>query len=164
MNRRIKAMALLGLAVVFATAVPQIGFAQSNPLFNSLIGTWKLDLAKSTFSPGVGPRSQTITYEAEGQALRATVETVDAQGGATKVALTLHNDGKYYPVRTPFYDAAADKVVNNTTVWAFRTKAGKVVQTLIGEVSGDGKTSTVTTVGVAQIGQPLYNVAVYERQ
>jgi ketosteroid isomerase-like protein len=46
--------------------------------------------------------------------------------------------------RDPAYDASADKVVDNSTVWILRTKGGKVVQTLIAVVSADGKTNTIT--------------------
>src|SRR5271163_4378482 len=82
MNRRILTkMSLLGLAVAFATASPQIGFAQSNPW----IGTWKANVAKSTYSPGPPPRSQTVTWQAEALGLRLTVEAIDAQGNPTKV-------------------------------------------------------------------------------
>jgi hypothetical protein len=79
MNRRtLTTMALLGLAV--ATAFPKIGIAQS-----ALIGTtWKLNLAKSKFSPGPPPRSQTLSYQAEGQGMKATNEGIDAQGNPTK--------------------------------------------------------------------------------
>ena len=58
----------------------------------------------------------------------------------------------------------ADKVVNDSTAWIIRTKGGKVVQTLISEVSADGKTWTVTTAGVTPDGQQINNVLVREKQ
>jgi hypothetical protein len=62
MNRR--TIVMLGLlSAVFATAAPQVGLTQSNPL----IGTWKLNLAKSKFSPGPPPKSQTLTFEGRGK-------------------------------------------------------------------------------------------------
>jgi hypothetical protein len=67
-------IALLGLVVLFTTALPRIAFAQSDPL----IGTWKLNLARSTYSPGPPPRSQTATFQAEGQGLRETLEAINA--------------------------------------------------------------------------------------
>jgi hypothetical protein len=80
MNRRtFTTMALLGLAL--STALPQAGIAQSNPL----IGTWKIDLAKSKYSPGPAPRSGSTTFEAVGQVLKITAENTDAQGKPTKV-------------------------------------------------------------------------------
>jgi hypothetical protein len=52
-------MALLGLVV--STALPQAGLAQTN------LGTWKLNLAKSTYSPGPAPRSSTFTFKGRDQ-------------------------------------------------------------------------------------------------
>jgi hypothetical protein len=97
--------ALLLLAVALATTLPQIGFAQSN----SSAGTWKLNLAKSKYSPGPPPRSSTLAFQVEGQSLRATTEGIDAQGNPTKV---VHGpylyDGKSYPVTgSRTYDAAS---------------------------------------------------------
>jgi hypothetical protein len=123
MNRRtLTTMALLGSAV--ATALPQVGFAQSNPW----IGTWKANLAKSTSSPGPLPRSATLTLQAEGQGLRDTFDVIDAQGNPTKNSLVIYDDGKSYPVTgVTAYDAVSYKRVNDSTWWSVRTKAGKVV-------------------------------------
>jgi hypothetical protein len=163
MNRRatltLTTIALLGLAV--ATALPRAGFAQSN----SLIGTWKINLAKSKDSPGPPPRSQTLTYQAEGQGLRVTVDTIDAQGNPAKGAFVLFFDGKSYPVTgIPDWDASTYKQVNDTTTESTRMKAGKVVQTATRVVSADGKTLTITATGVNATGQQINNVDVYDKQ
>jgi hypothetical protein len=42
------------------------------------------------------------------------------------------DDGKSYPITgNPDYDAVSFKQVNDPTAWLIRTKAGKVVQTLV---------------------------------
>jgi hypothetical protein len=75
------------------------------------------------------------------------------------------NDGKSYPVTgVHAYDAESAKVVNGSTWRVTRTKAGKVVQTVISEVSADGKTWTLTIAGVNANGQQGYAVAVYDKQ
>jgi hypothetical protein len=166
MNRRttltLTTKALLFLAVVSATALPQIGFAQSK----SSAGTWKLNLAKSKYSPGPPPRSSTLTYQVEGQSLTATTEGIDAQGNPTKV---VHGpyvyDGKSYPVTgARAYDAASYKIINDSTDEITRTKMGKVVQTVTEVLSEDGKTLTFTSTGVNANGQQINNAAVYEKQ
>ena len=96
MNRRsmlsLTAMALL--AIVFATALPQAGLAQSNPW----LGMWKLNLAKSTYAPGQAPRSSTYNFQGEGANLTNTIEAVNAAGNATKqVAMHIY-DGQSHPV------------------------------------------------------------------
>jgi hypothetical protein len=137
------AMTLLGLAV--ASALPQTGFAQSDPL----IGTWKLNLAKSTHSPGPPPRSDTATFQAEGQGLRLTVEGINSQGNPVNVVVMFFDDGKSHPVTgNPAFDAQSNKRVNDSTWWGIQTKAGKVVGTSIMAVSADGKTETFTSTGV----------------
>ena len=161
MNRRtFTTIALLGLAV--ATALPQAGLAQSNPL----IGTWKLNLAKSKYSPGPPPRSGTTIWEAVGQGLRNTNEGIDAQGNPTKTdAGVISFDGKSYPVTgSPAYDAVSYKQLNASTFESTRTKAGKVVQTLTIVVSPDGKSRTNTTTGVDEKGQQVNNIAFFDKQ
>jgi hypothetical protein len=161
MNRRtFTTTALLGLAV--ATALPQAGLAQSNPL----IGTWKLNLAKSKYSPGPPPRSNTATWEAVGQGFRATAEGIDAQGKPTKTdSGVVFFDGKSYPrTGNPAYDASSYKQVNASTFEFTRTKAGKVVEVNTTVLSADGKSRTNTQTGVDEKGQQINNVYVYDKQ
>jgi hypothetical protein len=82
MNRRtLTTMALLGLVV--ATALPQIGFAQSDPF----VGTWQLNLAKSKYSPGPPPKSQTQTVQGDGQSHKFTITGTTAEGNAISMGL-----------------------------------------------------------------------------
>jgi hypothetical protein len=161
MNRRtFTTMALLGLAL--PTALPQAGLAQSHPM----IGTWKLNLAKSKYSPGPPPRSNTVIWEAVGQGLRARGEGVDAQGNPTKTDTGVFSfDGKSYPYTgSPVYDASSWKQVNASTMEVTRTKAGRVVQTMTIVLSADGKSRTNTTTGVDEKGQQINDVAVFDKQ
>ena len=162
MNRGITLALTATLAVVWATALPQIGLVQSD----SSAGTWKLNLAKSKYSPGPPPRSSTLTFKVEGQTLTAVTEGIDAQGNPTKV---VHGpyvyDGKSYPVTgARAYDAASYRIVNDSTDEITRTKTGKVVQTVAEVLSADARTLTFTTTGVNANGQQINNVAVYEKQ
>jgi hypothetical protein len=161
MNRRNIFMVAGALGLAVAT-LPQTAFAQNNPW----IGTWKTNLAKSTFSPGQPPRSQTLTLDPEGQGLRLTIETINAQGNPAKLVVSRpHDDGRPYPVTgVAAFDAEAIRTVNDSTVWIIRTKAGKVTTTIIAEMSPDGKSFTDTITGVNANGQPFYNVAVREKQ
>jgi hypothetical protein len=163
MNRRtFTTMAMLFSAVAFATALPQASLAQGTPL----IGTWKLNLTKSKYSPGPAPKSGTTTFEVAGLGLRITTQGIDAEGKPTKTDFSaILFDGKSYPVTgTPAYDASSYKLVNASTFEYIRTKAGKLVQTATSVVSSDGKTRTVTTIGVDENGQQINNVAFYDKQ
>jgi hypothetical protein len=163
MNRRITLM-LTGLMFLgLATAASSnLGFAQSNPL----TGTWKLNLAKSKYSPGPPPRSSTVIWEAVGQGLRIRGEGVDAQGKPTKTdSGVFFYDGKSYPTTgNPDYDASSYKQVNASTFEFTRIKAGKVVQTTTTVLSADGKSRTNTQTGVDEKGQRINNVYVWDKQ
>jgi hypothetical protein len=160
MNRR-TALILGLLAAAFATAAPQIGLTQSSPL----IGTWKLNLEKSKFSPGPPPKTQTLTFAGAGQDLKNTSETIDAQGQATKIVFMHIYDGKPHPsTGTELFDATTYTQVDAYHVNWVRSKAGKAVFTGSNVISSDGKTYTVTTEGTGANNQKISNVAVYEKQ
>jgi len=118
-------MALLGLAVA---ALPQVGFAQSDPF----LGTWQLNLAKSKYSPGPPPRSQTSNFQAEGQNYKVTVTGVGAEGNPISITLTGVYDGMPHPLTNPNpnIDAVASTRVDAYTTISSFTKAGKLVATL----------------------------------
>ena len=64
----------------------------------------------------------------------------------------------------PNADAIAGKRVSPTTLELVNKKGGKVTVTQTQVVSADGKTRTVTTKGSNPAGQPVNNVAVFEKQ
>ena len=149
------------LSAVFATAASQRALSQSD----LLIGTWKLNLEKSKYSPGPPPKSQTLNFQRAGQDLQNTAETIDAQGQATKIVFMHIYDGKPHPTTgNPLFDATTYTPVDDHHVKWVRSKADKPVQTGSNEISADGKTFTVSTEGVGPNGQPVSSVAVYERQ
>jgi len=167
MNRRttlaLTSMALFFLAAVLTTALPEIGLAQSNPL----IGTWKLNVAKSRYSGSPPPRSTTLTFAGDGQNLTNTAETIDAQGQTIKTVFAHTYDGKPHPttgVAGGLFDTSTYNRVDANTVNFVRSKDGKVVQTGSNVVSADGKTFTVTTIGIGPNGQQISTFAVYEKQ
>src|ERR1700680_4483340 len=63
-----------------------------------VVGTWKLNLAKSTFSPGPAPKSQTRNYAESAQGITVTVKTIAADGKESTTTLTFKDDGKPYPM------------------------------------------------------------------
>jgi len=159
MNRRtLTTMALLGLAA--ATALPQIAFAQSDPF----LGTWQLNLAKSKYSPGPPPKSQTANIQGDGQNHRVTTTGIDAAGKPTSAAFTRIYDGMPHPGVTPDFDALSLTRVDDHTLIISRTKAGKLVQTVTNVVSQDGKTNTITTNGTDGNGRPINNISVWDKQ
>jgi hypothetical protein len=130
-----------------------------------MMGTWELNVAKSEFSPGPAPKSQTRTYEASGAGVKYTAKGVDAEGKPTLVQYTANLDGKDYPITgSPDSDTISLKKVDANTIEATQKKAGKVVLTSKRAVSQDGKTMTVTNKGTNAKGQAVDNVLVLDKK
>ena len=152
---KVKAIVFTLALCLFSTAV----FAA-----NLHMGTWKLNEAKSKFTPGA-TKNTTVVYEAAGDDIKVTVDGIDGDGNATHNEWTGKFNGKYFPVTgDPTSDERSYKVVNSRTMLLTAKKAGKV--TLNGRivVSANGKSRTVTTNGTDAKGKRFRNVAVYDKQ
>jgi len=132
---------------------------------DAVVGTWKLNLAKSTFSPGPAPKSQTRTYVESPQGMMVTVKTTAADGKESTTTLTLKDDGKPYPMSgNPDVDAVSAKRVDALTLNSTQTKAGVTVGTAVRTVSKDGKTLTFAQKGTHANGAKFDDVSVYDKQ
>jgi hypothetical protein len=152
--------ALAGILVTIAFA--STAFAQ---LPKGMAGTWKLNVAKSTYSPGPAPKSMTIVYTPAGDSLKISVEVVPGTGAPQKWEMTSAYDGKEYPVTgNPDADSISMKRISDTTGESTFTKGGKVTAVNTRVLSADGKTLTITSKGVTSDGKPRNDVAVYEKQ
>ena len=63
------------------------------------LGTWKLNVAQSKFSPGPAPKSSTVTFKAAGQGVSAVIDGVGPDGAKVHWEYTANFDGKPYPVK-----------------------------------------------------------------
>jgi hypothetical protein len=132
---------------------------------DTAVGTWNLNLAKSTFSPGPAPKSQTRTYAESAQGITLTVKTTAADGKESTETLAFKDDGKPYPVSgNPDFDMVSVTRVDAFTVHSTQTKAGAAIGTGVRTVSKDGKTLTFKQKGTHTNGTKYDNVSVYDRQ
>jgi hypothetical protein len=146
---------VVGLVLVFAAGSAS---AQSADPLN---GAWKLNLAKSTYSPGPAPKSATVTFEGTDAARKVTVDLAPATGAPVHYSFS-GALGKELPVAgNPNADVEVLKRVNATTLEAQYMKGGKPTLKQTGVLSADGKTLTITASGTDAQGQPVHNVAVY---
>ena len=131
-----------------------------------LVGTWKLDVAKSKFSPGPPPKSITVTFEAAGEGVKVTADVVSADDKTTQTTYTGNYDGKDYPITGAGTgaDTVSLKRVDARTTVRTDKKDGKIVMTFTRKVSSDGKTLTVTVKGTNPKGQPVNNVVILAKQ
>jgi len=144
-----------------------VWFAATSFLYaaDPALGTWKLNVAKSKYSPGPAPKSSTVTYEAVGDAGKRTGEGIAADGKKTGFSYTAKFDGKDYPVTgSESFDAISIKKIDDHNSEGTLKKAGKVVSTVKRNVSKDGKVMTLTAAGTNANGEKVNNVIVYDKQ
>ena len=154
-----KARALiLTSALLFAGAA--VSFAQS-----PLVGTWKLNEAKSHIPAGA-TKTNTVTYEPQGDSFKVTTDGMASDGTTpTHTEWTGKFDGKDYPMSgSPTEDTRTYTQVNDHTVSMNMKKAGKITTTGRIVVSPDGKTRTVTLHSTDPSGKKISSTAVYDKQ
>jgi hypothetical protein len=149
---------LLTFAVLFAAASACLAADDAS------MGTWKLNEAKSKFSPGA-PKNTTVVYEAAGDSVKVTVDGVGADGKPSHNEWTGKFDGKDYPVTgDSSVDTRSYKKVDAHTLKLTNKKGDKVAMSGTATVSADGKTRTVTISGTDASGKKVSATAVYDKQ
>jgi hypothetical protein len=133
---------------------------------DSNVGTWNLNTAKSKFSPGPAPKSETLKIEAAGaDGVKFTSDGTGADGKPAHYEFQAKYDGKPVAVKgNPDFDMLSYKRIDANTVEATTTLAGKPTGTAKITVSADGKTRTVMQTGTNAAGQKVNNLRVYDKQ
>lgn len=128
-------------------------------------GTWTLNVAKSTYTPGPAPKSQTLKIEAWGEdGLTYVADGVGGDDKPTHAEFQAKFDGKDYEFKgNPDADTLSYKQVDPNTLEATLKRKGTAVITANVVVSADGKTRTVTQIGKNAAGKDVKIVSVYEK-
>jgi hypothetical protein len=128
------------------------------------IGTWKLNEAKSKFSPGA-TKNQTVVYQAAGDQMKVTIEGTTVDGKPVHIEWTGKFDGKFYALTgDPNNDERSYKKINARTLAGTSKKGGKIVSTSRIAVAADGKSRTVTSSGTNAKGEKVKTVAAYDKE
>jgi len=152
----------LFLACLFALA-PSGARAQSAD--DPVLGTWRLNVERSTFTPGPGWRSQVRTYRATPDGVSVTWSGVDAGGETMQVSYTYAYDGRDYPmVGSASYDTLNAVRVDARTVRSEEKRDGAIVGIAVRTVSPDGRLLTITDEGTNRRGRPFSQILVFDRQ
>jgi hypothetical protein len=154
------------LVTVFAIALLALG---TRPAFTLAadpnVGTWKLNLARSTYDPGPAPKSQRLTITAWGaDGITYASDGVDAAGKTTHWGFQTQYDGQFVPFPgNPDADMIAH-TRDGSTIHSTTQRSGQVTGHSTVVFSPDRKTRTLTQTGTNAKGQPIHNVIVYERE
>jgi hypothetical protein len=155
--RNILSKALVAFAIATVAAL-----AADNTL-----GTWKLNVAKSTYTPGPMPiKSLILTREASDGGVRHTTSGERSDGTVLKSSYTAKYDGKDVQVSgNGQYDTIAIKQVNANTLTDERKKtSGPYKATGRTVISNGGKILTTTTKGTNADGKEFTQILIFEKQ
>lgn len=142
---------LLTLGVMGALSVTALAGAPA-----PFVGTWKLNLASSHYTPGPPPRCVVQGLEAVENGHRFVSDSVDAEGKASHREWTVRFDGKDHPITgaEPGRTISVTKIDDYTYTWIIKA-SGTVDSAGRAVYSRDGKLRTITWGD---------NRAVYDRQ
>jgi hypothetical protein len=163
--RRIASCVGMAILSVFLTG---LAFAQAPGKKDPLVGTWKLNRAKSTFDPGPAPLSRTMKFEPAGDGIRHLIETFVNNGSGTDegVHLTQYTasfDGRDNTIQGSALDTVSLRRINARSVERTGKVSGQAVETQTWNLSADGRTLTVTTKG-SNDGADYNRVETFDRQ
>lgn len=155
---------LLSAALAVVAAASGLALAGA-PASDPVVGTWKLNVSKSTFMAGPALKTQTRTYSQAGPSITLVMKSVGADGSEATSRTTYQLDGKDYPVmgNADFDSLSAQQVDSNTAMFTLK-KGGKKVGATSRMVSKDGKTLTTSMKLTTAKGDASESELVFDKQ
>jgi len=130
-----------------------------------IVGTWKLNLARSTFAGIPAYRSQTRIYSRSGPDITLKMTTISGQGKETTTRATYKLNGKDYPsMGNPDFDSLSGEQIDTNTVEFTLKRAGKQIGKIRRAVSNDGQTLTINYVITNADGIQTAALTVFDKQ
>jgi hypothetical protein len=161
--RPTRVVPVVGIAIAAISALALSGVAGAQAP-DPMVGTWTMDVAKSTYKPGPAPTSATVVITPEGKGLKVAIDSV-MPSGPMKWGYTNARDGKDTPVTgNPNYETVNVTQTSPHEATIVYKRAGKPVATTKTSVSKDGKSLTATTDGTDAKGQAFHNVGHYTKK
>jgi hypothetical protein len=152
-----------GLVTFFVVVLATVGGTPAAGGQHS--GVWKLNPAKSKYSPGPGPKELTETIVLDTNRFKVDANGVAADGKPMHIQFDAKFDGKDYPmIGVPWADTIGVRWINGGTPQIIQKKHGQVTMIITCTASVNGKTRTCTLKGTDEEGRKVNNVAVFDRQ
>ena len=151
--------------LVLALSLVMTTLQAAPPAEDTSAGTWKLNIAESTFASNTRPRSETRTHTVTAEGTRVVIEDEYADGKKTRVETLVTYDGKARPTTgSGIWDSTATRRVDRNVVEADLLRNGEIVGRVRREVSPDGKTMKMVYVINRPDGTNVSTLSVFERQ
>jgi hypothetical protein len=152
----------LFVAVLISIGTATLVFA-AKP--DPIIGTWKLNAAKSVFAGIPALKSQTRTYSGSGPEFTLVIATVSGEGKETTTRATYRLNGKdFSSMGNPDFDSLSGVQIDTDTAEFTLKRAGKPIGRIRRAVSTDGKTLTINFVVTNADGVKTSSLSVFDRQ
>lgn len=161
--QRLLAAVLLGSSL-FITSAPAELLAQRGTAAadDPLVGTWRLDLARSRYSPGPPVRSETRTYTRDAAGIKGTIDRHYADGRREVIDYRSDLDRDVPVSGTRAYEVIRLKKIDDRTTEGVLSHAGRVFGFSRRVISADGQTMTIT-FRREEPGDMVNNFAVYTK-
>ena len=157
----------IAMVVLVVTAVLVGGSIARTQSSDAWIGTWKVNLEKSTYNPGPKPTvALTLKVEPSAAGVNITGDGRNAEGQPTHMEIVGTFDGKDNPVKgasTPNLTNAVKRIDDRTLEVVGKIDNKPEVTSRV-VVSADGKTMTITQTGQNAKAQTVNNVIVADKQ
>jgi len=154
------------LGVFFAAlwaigTAPAVSAADADPI----VGTWKLNLAKSVFAGIPALKSQIRTYSGSAPEFTLKMTTVSADGKETTTRATYKLNGRDFPsMGNPDFDSLSGIQIDANTAEFTLKRSGKPVGKIRRAVSDDRRTLTINFVLMNAEGVQTSALTVFDRQ
>jgi hypothetical protein len=152
----------VAIAVCFASS-PARAQSATGGADRLLLGTWRLDLTKSTYFPGPPVKSETRTYTADKDGVKGVIHRIHADGHVETIEYRADGDQEHAVTGTPAYDAIKLRKLDDRTWESTLSHAGMVFGTARRVISPDGGSMTITFERKTTE-DTVRNVAVYHRE
>ena len=93
-------------SLVAALVVATMNLGVSAQAADPFMGTWRLLVAKSTFSPGPAPKSGSVTISAAGADFKVVVSGVSMKDEKVQLEYTGNYNGKDFPLKVDVMGAS----------------------------------------------------------
>lgn len=151
---------LVGMAVILVLAVATIAMAA-----DPFVGTWKLNLAKSTFNLYPAPKSGGMTIAAQDNGIKLVGDTIEADGKPSHLERICKFDGKECRATgSPVGLTMLMTKVDTNSINVVLRLEGKEIGVGKMVVSKDGKMLTNTQKGKNAQGQDESNTIIWDKQ
>jgi len=148
-----------GIATPFSLHAAQV----PTPSEDYIIGTWQLNVARSKYSPGPGPISETRTYGRGPNGIEGTIQRRFRDGRSERIEYVAEYDREYPVMGTEDYDHILMKRITSRMAEAVLSHAGRVYGTARRVIDESGRTMTISFKREVSSALTVNNTAIYEK-